>query len=321
MSNNIGLINNSGSSAGFFGKLPNYPDFIKFNAGGNEIIEIDNWIQSGLALAKTQLKDKWRDSYNNLSKLNFIYPFTGTENFIYGVILSSEDKSGRSYPFILFNNIQQKFTFEKPYHLIPAALQNLFISINKLSDINMFCNDLTILQSSVKKIKSTLLEIKKIDDDYHQFISETTVKDITSLEDESSIELFQIFQDRLSILDHLVMFSFRTTITEQNDLFLICFYTQLLQKLLKKSNSTPALFWIKKDDNSYILSLSFIKPTAKDFLDLILYENIILSITEDRTDQILKNSISLNTFFSDNPVINKNIRLSEFINSLDNFLN
>jgi len=60
-------INNTNVSTGFFGKLPGFTDFIKYNAAGKEILSIDNWLQEGLALVKLKYKNDWKNYYNNFS--------------------------------------------------------------------------------------------------------------------------------------------------------------------------------------------------------------------------------------------------------------
>lgn len=316
MFDDIGADNRNSLSTGFFGKLPGFPDFIKFNAGGRGILLIDNWIQEGLALAKIRYKDQWKNYYNNCSKINFIYPFTGTENFIHGVILPSKDKSGRSYPFILFDNINKTVSDDLPYYLIPSAFQKLYIFFNEIIDLNNSSEDLTNLKELTTSVKSILPNTHSLNDEYKRFISETQIGDITHFGDEKASELIIFFEERLNILEHLVVFNFPAIIVQQSNSFIISYYIQLLQKVFKNSDSTPGIFWMKRKDSSWLLFLSFIKPTPKDFLDLMFYE----SLASIKPDHGYKNDTSLKTIFLNNSVINKTLSLSEFLNLIKNYL-
>ena len=119
---------------GYFGKLPGFPDFIKYNSAGKEIIVIDTWLQEGLALAKLKIKNDWKSYYNSLNKMNFIFPFTGTDNITIGNISSSNDKSGRSYPFIMFSLFNKNSITELSNYLIPYAFKEIFSGMNKILD-------------------------------------------------------------------------------------------------------------------------------------------------------------------------------------------
>ena len=106
MYNDINSISHNNLSIGFLGKLPQFSDFIKLNASSKEILVLDNWIQEGLALAKLKYKNDWHNYYNNCPKIYFIYPFTDTENILLGVIFPAKDRSGRNYPFIMFQYLE-----------------------------------------------------------------------------------------------------------------------------------------------------------------------------------------------------------------------
>ena len=115
---------------------------------------IDNWLQEGLALAKLKYKNEWKDFYNNTSSINFIYPFTGTDNTTIGVISPSNDKSGRSFPFIMFHNIKKNVNDDSSFYLIPSAYKEMsLILLVILLMINKSTEDTSGLKSLTDNVK------------------------------------------------------------------------------------------------------------------------------------------------------------------------
>lgn len=127
---------NSSISAGYFGKLPQYSDFIKYNAGGPEIILIDDWIQQGIKSAKLKMKN-WKSTYKNSPVYEFVYPFTNTTHLITGIIKPAYDKNEREYPFLTFLTIPFSLFHNNDYYHFPLTLANQFKEMKKLSTDNL----------------------------------------------------------------------------------------------------------------------------------------------------------------------------------------
>ena len=103
---------------GCFGKLPIFADFIRYNATGREIGEMDQWIQKGIQLSKTRLGQNWSKDYDSSTPWNFIYRTENTKGFLLGVYLPGRDQSGRQFPFLIFIRIERS-TFKLPGSLAP----------------------------------------------------------------------------------------------------------------------------------------------------------------------------------------------------------
>lgn len=125
---------NSKLNAGYFGKLPQYNDFIKYNAGGPEILKLDEWIQKGIKLGMEIMKESWKEAYRNSPAYNFIYPFTDSPNLIAGTIKPGFDKSRREYPFIVFATLPFSSINHDHYYLLPLMLTNPLERIKKIAD-------------------------------------------------------------------------------------------------------------------------------------------------------------------------------------------
>lgn len=313
-------INNSDVSTGFFGKLPGFTDFIKYNAAGKEIQTIDNWLQEGLALAKLKYKNEWKDVYNNTSNINFIYPFTGTDNTTIGVITPSNDKSGRSFPFILFSNIKKNVNDDISYYLIPSAYKTVFDSFSDITDINKTTEETSGLKSLTDNVKIPGNNRAIVSDGYKKFISETIITDIFEPENGTQFNVNVFFENRLKISDHFICFNFSASSNEQRHSYLLGYYIQLLNKLFKHSDSTAGVFWTLREDNVQQLFLYFTKPTPKDFIDLLFSNSVSPNSLEENISDINKEFRSMNSIFRDNSIVDGRVSLIDFLNSIKNYI-
>lgn len=113
-------------SIGYFGKLPAYPDFIKNNAGTDEIIKLDNWIQTGITKAKDILKSDWKDVYRNSPRYNFLYPFPNSSKIMLGIMFPGTDKSDREFPFLAYLIMKNNTLKHTPAHILTLVYLKLF---------------------------------------------------------------------------------------------------------------------------------------------------------------------------------------------------
>ena len=201
------IISNTNTSTGFFGKLPGFTDFIKYNAAGKEILTIDNWLQEGLALAKLKYKNEWKNYYNNSLTLNFIYPFTGTDNTTVGVISPSNDKSGRSFPFLMFRNIKKNVNDGLSFYLIPSEFGSIFNLLHDVLEINKNVEDTSGLKSIIDNLKLPDVDSALVANDYKKFISENKLCDVFDLDNENKFNLNDFFENNLRIFEHFISVS------------------------------------------------------------------------------------------------------------------
>jgi type VI secretion system ImpM family protein len=312
--------NNKNIVSGFFGKLPGFPDFIKYNSAGKEILAIDTWLQEGLALAKLKFKNDWKSYYNNLTKINFIYPFTGTDNITIGKISSSNDKSGRSYPFIMFNLFNKNSISELSNFLIPYAFKEILFELDKIIAVNKMAEDTANLKHGIDNLRMQNLVPAYILSDYKKYLSGTKLLSVFELEEGNEASLNDLFEKHIKVYEHFVSLSYKINSDQTDDFVLICFCIQLLQKIFKNSN-LAAVFWFQYDDNSGLLFLSFTKPTPKDFIDLMLNNNSSNAQSEIIDEYIKREYHNGKSLVKDGTTINNSISLSEFLNVVETHLN
>lgn len=308
--------NTKNVTTGFFGKLTGFADFIKYNASGNEILTVDSWLQEGLALAKLKLKNEWKNYYDKISNINFIYPFTDTDNITIGIMVPSCDKSGRSYPFLVFRNIEKKAN--EPNYLIPSFYNRLFVSFEEVIEENKTIQDTADLKAVMDNLNQFGSKNPNIFNDYKNFVSRTDLNSLFGFDDNEVIQLNNYLENNIKIFLHLICIKYKSTGVQSDSNLIISFYIQLIQTLFKNQNISPAVFWINYDGNSGVIYFTFSKPTSKDFIDLLLNNNDT-GISVNTTDQyFIGNGKNL---IQDDLQINYSLSLTEFLNYIKTHLN
>ncbi len=156
--------------SGYFGKLPEFNDFVKFNSGLPEILFIDKWIQDGIANARLKLKSDWRRKYETLPPTNFYIPFPSSERAAAGIIYSSNDKSGREFPMVIFSVMPLR-NFERT-SLIPAKLTSVLSGL----DYHLRKEEnLLSLNTSLKNFDAPVPDETSSGNDFQNFLSVTTL--------------------------------------------------------------------------------------------------------------------------------------------------
>jgi len=305
-------------TTGYFGKLPKFADFVKYNASGDEILLIDNWIQEGIRLAKLKYKNNWKNYYNNTSSFYFIFPFTNTDKITIGIISPSNDKSGRSFPFIIFGIIKRDLIESSKVHLLPLNFKEYYESLNEILKSNSLKKDLSEMKSQTINLSNVTLPANSNENIYENYLSNSLVENlyqkISINSDNDTVQtVIDLFRNRIEILEHSPGVNLNFNSGTDNDLLNICFYIQLLLKIFNRSNFFPAVFWNNRKENVLTLSLFFQKPTPLNFLDLIYFDNENSNDTmhEKKEEEYL--SQDLPSIFKKNLTIDYSHSLKEFI--------
>ncbi|MCH8034107.1 MAG: type VI secretion system-associated protein TagF [Bacteroidetes bacterium] len=309
-------------TTGYFGKLPKFADFVKYNASGDEILLIDNWIQEGIRLAKLKYKNNWRNYYNNTSPIYFIFPFTGTNKITIGIICPSKDKSGRNFPFLIFGNMKQDLIKDLQVNLLPLNFKGYFESITELYNDNYFTEDLSEMKFQINNLSDSIISANSAENIYDNYLSDTSVEKLyqktLNISDYSKVRsVNNLFKNRIEIIEHSPAVKFNFDSRTDYKLLDTCFHIQLLLKIFNRSNFFPAVFWNTIHEELINLFLFFQKPTPLNFLDLINTDD------ESRNDTTLQKAEEdnqtqdLSSIFKENLTINYSHSLREFLNSFN----
>jgi len=109
--------------SGYFGKLPEFNDFIKFNAGSSEILYIDNWLQEGIAQAKAKFKAEWKVNYDSLPPTGFSCQFPSPIKSLPGCFMQERIKADGNSLSLYFSIVAGK-QFEL-FYLMPAEIERI----------------------------------------------------------------------------------------------------------------------------------------------------------------------------------------------------
>ncbi|UZJ58422.1 type VI secretion system-associated protein TagF [Pseudomonas sp. KU26590] len=105
---------------GCFGKVPASADFVSLNGAMPEVCEFDLWLQN--SLGRMQTREDWRELFDELPVCFFSYRSRNGQ-WLLGGFISSQDASGRRYPFMVFQSI--KVDSSDPF-INPHTLCELF---------------------------------------------------------------------------------------------------------------------------------------------------------------------------------------------------
>jgi type VI secretion system ImpM family protein len=320
-------------SAGYFGKLPHYPDFIKYNTSGPEILILDKWIQDGI-LAAVKLKSDWENFYINSSPINFLFPFTGTGNIILGLIHPSFDKTGREFPFIIFMNINKNIIGNIPVYLFPLSFRESFdffaglfneiklldpLGKENLAVINNKFNYQS-LPSFIRNNQTHSFSENSVSS-YHNFLAETNHKEFRErvLEDYDGSRIMNLLNNLNRSLSFLrsqknvsISFGVKISFIHNKDYsyFDLGFFINIILLIAGKTSLLPALFF--KNENSHThLYIFFCNPMPRHFIDLF-YDS-------GDTERILNSNVSagteeMNTFKKSS--LTGELKLKDVINEL-----
>lgn len=116
---------------GFYGKLPLSPEFLRLHAAGPELLWLDDWLQRGVLYAKSKEGPQWSTLVTQSDVWNFLYAPASGGRIVCGALCMSQDKAGRSFPFLTFLLLEGESLFRhlSVVPLMTAAGLNEFKSL------------------------------------------------------------------------------------------------------------------------------------------------------------------------------------------------
>ncbi|GEM_PF-3364619 len=110
----------------YYGKLPAFGDFVRYNASLPEIQWFDQWIQEGLYISQKRLNPAGKLIYASSPVYNFLLSFQDTETFVTGLMKPSNDKVGRKFPFIVALRIPDSILRPDYKPLLPVMYRSFY---------------------------------------------------------------------------------------------------------------------------------------------------------------------------------------------------
>lgn len=278
------------NSFGFFGKLPQFPDFIKYRAGAEEFILFDDWLQKGIASAKLKLGSDWKDLYSNSNNIEFVFPIKRYDKIISGVLFPSMDKSGRQYPFIIFSILQNKIISPHQAGSLPLVLNSFFYRVKQLFNITSKSADLNQILSEFNKAEFRLNPVLAAETIFNEYLDSTSVNEFINRTLFGNINYHTIEQTE----NNSLAISFSTD--EDNHNFDTGFIIYLYSKMFGHTNTFPYIFK---------------NLTAESVAELFLYFNQLEPM--EYAKMINRSTTTINVFKTLIDTDNSNISLREIL--------
>lgn len=288
----------SAISFGFFGKLPQYPDFIKYKASSEEFVLFDEWLQKGIAAAKLKFGNSWKDIYNKSTYFDFIFPVKKNNKILLGVLNSSSDKSGRQFPFVIFSILADQLFTSANSGTLPLVLNSfyyrakqLFINAGKLEDLNQ-------INSEFNKAEAKLNPSLAAENIFNEYLDTTSVFDFLNRTDiKSSVNNIDNHTEKKS-------FTINFNTDDENYNFDTGFIIHLLSLVHKKTEIVPYMFKTMTPECKVNLSINFNEPEQDEYAKIISNEiaagNVFDSLLNTNDTQVSLKKFLNAQFFPSN---------------------
>lgn len=266
--------------AGAFGKLPQFGDFFKHNAGTREMLAFDQWLQQGILYAKSQLKQEWDAVFDNAPAQHFLFYADNPERFLLGIFQPSQDKAVRKYPFWVSLQIERNSLGSELLPLAPALFSSFFQqTLALLQDAR---NEMSMpeLAARVEALKTGAQH--ELRQQFHRaYLDGTTLEGLLcsalgSFEDSRKYLLFKNLVDLLTPLRNQELsrvnlgLRFPLGVEPQTRGAEACFWLYLCKRMLGGTPLAPILFWnATATEQKAFLHFYFRPPSAKNFLTLL----------------------------------------------------
>lgn len=123
------------STLGYYGKLPLSAEFIRCQASGAEIDDLDRWLREGMYHAKSHLGSSWSRDFTQGDPWGFLYVPRHGKRFLIGLLKPSQDKAGREFPFLVYLLLEREEFHELPW-CAPMHFKEFFAQSHRvLADV------------------------------------------------------------------------------------------------------------------------------------------------------------------------------------------
>jgi type VI secretion system ImpM family protein len=247
----------------FFGKLPQFPDFIKHRAVSDEFSILDDWLQKGIISSKLIYGNNWKEIYESSQSFEFILPVESSDKIICGVVNPGIDKSGRHFPFIVFMFFRREFFNSFRIGALPLVLNSFFYKAKQLFLFSLKSPGLTEIVNEFNKAGIRISSVSAADNIFSEYLSSTTL-----------IELINRFQLKSLNADYNTssnsdIFSFSFCSNDENINFDTGFILELIKNKMKTEQNIPCIFKINDENFKVRLHVYNTLPEPNEFPKLI----------------------------------------------------
>lgn len=305
-------------NTGYFGKLPAFNDFVKFNSAYKEFYNFDSWIQDGLSVLKLKHKSDWKDIYRKSGSYTFMFRDQDSDHSIAGKMFPSFDKTGRSYPFIIFIRTANQQPDSQLLFLPILQFDEAFRRMDIVYSSASGCSSQQELTSMMEK-EFTDLQLKKNGLTYKNFLEATSIQNLweTVLGNFNHPDKYffikKIKNGRLNNYNFLNGVKLNFPVQNELRTEIILFFIDVITKVFT-SKSFAYFFNNNKDRKSlFVFGTSLNSQNYRDIMHIDDDSSKLLKLNQDSGTQLPVDSyppsVKLLAEKSD-------LTLNEFINSI-----
>lgn len=246
---------------GFFGKLPQFPDFIKFRSSSDEFNILDDWIQKGIISAKLSFGNNWKEIYSNSDSYEFVFPVSKYNKIVAGTLNPGYDKAGRQFPFVVFSVFEDSFFNSFQIGILPLILNSFYYRAKQLYLYSLKAQELNEIIDEFNKAEIRISSANAANEIFDEYLSMTTVNELYS-----RIKFSNSLNDSEPSLDY--KFYYQTD--DENSNFDTGFILEMISSKIK--SDAKQLCFFKYTDSNYNVRLFFYDniPEPTEFPRLVL---------------------------------------------------
>jgi type VI secretion system protein ImpM len=265
----------------FFGKLPDYSDFVRYNASGDDVRTMESWVNEGLYRAERHFGDQWAAVYQRAAPHFFLFDPENRESVLTGILKPSRDRSGRRYPFIIARRMEAlqggegaAFVLSRICSAPLASLETLLLDrpdtppAEISSRLERIADPLSPMPDPERKDFDRYLRSTSLDDLWDSVCADPESPNKRVLE-RNLLELARLLRAAGSIPRASGM-SFPLSRDLSTRLREVCFWTKYVLTVRNNTGTFPTLFWPASAEGSSSRLFVFLsRPSPRAFLSLM----------------------------------------------------
>lgn len=161
---------------GYYGKLPLSPEFLRLHAAGQEVRELDEWLECGIQYAKERAGAEWPSLVAQADIWNFLFVPEGKGRVMCGAVFASRDRAGRSFPFLVFLLLECPRVPPAPW-LIPLKCRVFLEKARRLLQQLRADLDWETFRERAESLSTEVEPDATIEAGFYDYLSRTTIEE------------------------------------------------------------------------------------------------------------------------------------------------
>lgn len=266
----------------YYGKLPAFGDFIRYNATGPEIQALDQWMQEAIYFSKRRLQPNADLAFKRAPLFHFFLSFKGSMNYLTGIIKPSRDKVGRIYPFMVGMLCNESVMGRNCQPFLPVVFQSFYDQVGRFIDDAYIASTSDEVYERAQALQTFIQSMKPDDDEsFRSYVQSTSVNEYLSsvLEGDPQTKKNLLFKNLVDMSQYIINgdihsldFGFRFPLQPSPESLQhsVSFWIRLFFSWIGNRDTQPYAFWGAGDSHEVSnLYLFFRQPSPHTFTYMI----------------------------------------------------